>query len=156
MNYKRLIVSLALPQLAGIAGSLFTVSAIPDWYANLQKPLLSPPNWVFGSVWTLLYILMGVSVYLVWQRVGDSKKDRRVLWLFWIHLFFNALWSVIFFGLHNPGAALVNLIIIWLFVIVLISKFWRVRKLSSCLLIPYLLWVSFAGYLNYHIWILNR
>ncbi len=149
MNYKRLIISLVLPQLAGLAGSLFTAPAISTWYAFLEKPSFGPPNWIFGPVWVLLYILMGISVYLIWQ------KDRKAVYLFWIHLFFNATWSIVFFGLKNPGLAFLNIIIIWIFIIVLIIKFWKIRKLSSVLLIPYLLWVSFASLLNYFIWQLN-
>ncbi|MBL7155079.1 MAG: tryptophan-rich sensory protein [Candidatus Portnoybacteria bacterium] len=155
MNYKRLIISLALPQLAGLVGSVFTSSAIPTWYAGLQKPSFSPPNWLFGPVWILLYILMGISVYLIWQRVEENKKAKGALWLFWIHLFFNAIWSVIFFGLHNPGLAFINIIIIWLLIIALMVKSWPINKWSAYLLIPYFIWVSFASVLNYFIWYLN-
>jgi len=155
MNYKRLIISLALPQLAGIVGSLFTTSAIPTWYATLQRPNFSPPNWLFGPVWVLLYVLMGISVYLIWQKIEENKKAKGALWLFWIHLFFNAIWSIIFFGLHNPGLAFINIIVIWLLIIVLMIKFWPINKWSTYLLIPYLFWVSFASALNYFIWYLN-
>ncbi len=155
MNYKRLIISLALPQLAGIIGSFFTVSAIPSWYATLQKPSFSPPNWIFGPAWVMLYILMGISVYLVWQKIKENKTVKGSLWLFWIHLFFNATWSIIFFGLQNPGLALINIVIIWLLIIALIIKFWKISKWATYLLIPYLLWVSFASVLNYFIWYLN-
>jgi len=155
MNYKRLIISLALPQLAGLVGSVFTTSAIPNWYAALEKPSFSPPNWIFGPAWILLYILMGISVYLIWQRVNENKTARGALWLFWIHLFFNAIWSIIFFGLHNPGLAFTDIIIIWLLIVVLMIKFWPINKWSTYLLIPYLFWVSFASVLNYFIWYLN-
>ena len=160
MNYKRLIISLALPQLAGLIGSLFTAPAIATWYAFLEKPSFNPPNWIFGPVWVLLYILMGISVYLVWSSFtkaseGQSRKSKVALWLFWIHLFFNAIWSIVFFGLQNPGLAFLNIIINWVFIVVLIIKFRKIKKLSSILLIPYLLWVSFASLLNYFIWQLN-
>ena len=155
MNYKRLIISLALPQSAGLVGSFFTTSAIPTWYATLQKPSFSPPNWIFGPVWILLYILMGISIYLIWQRIEENKKIRGAMWLFWVHLFFNAIWSIIFFGLHNPGLAFINIIIIWILIIVLMFKFWPINKWATYLLIPYLLWVSFASILNYFIWHLN-
>ncbi|MFH1457342.1 MAG: TspO/MBR family protein, partial [Patescibacteria group bacterium] len=112
MNYKRLAISLALPQLAGIVGSVFTVSAIPTWYAGLIKPNFSPPNWLFGPMWVLLYILMGISVYLIWQNIEKNKINRNIFYLFWVHLFFNAIWSIIFFGLQNPGFAFVDIIII--------------------------------------------
>ncbi|MBU2025937.1 MAG: TspO/MBR family protein [Patescibacteria group bacterium] len=155
MNYKRLIISLALPQLAGLIGSIFTTPAIPGWYASLIKPSFSPPNWLFGPVWISLYFLMGISIYLIWQRAQKNKKAQKVLWLFWIHLFFNAIWSIIFFGLQNPGLALVDLAVIWVLIIILMIKFWPINKWSTYLLIPYLLWVSFAGVLNFFIWRLN-
>ncbi|MFC1700847.1 TspO/MBR family protein [Patescibacteria group bacterium] len=155
MNYKRIIISLALPQLAGLIGSFFTVSAIPVWYASLQKPSFSPPNWIFGPVWITLYILMGISIYLIWQKAVENKEANGVMILFWIHLFFNAIWSIIFFGLQSPGLALINIIIIWLFIIVLLFKFYRIHKLAFYLLLPYLAWVSFASLLNYFIWYLN-
>jgi translocator protein len=144
-----------LPQLAGIIGSIFTTSAISVWYATLQKPSFSPPNWIFGPVWISLYILMGISIYLIWQEIEENKKARESMRLFWIHLFFNASWSIIFFGLQNPGLAFVNIIIIWLLIIVLMIKFWKINKWSTYLLIPYLLWVSFATLLNFSIWQLN-
>ena len=155
MSYKRLIISLALPQLAGIVGAFFTSPAIPGWYANLIKPSFSPPNWLFGPVWITLYILMGISVYLIWQKIKQNKKAVGTLWLFWTHLFFNAIWSIIFFGLQNPGLAFINIIIIWLMIVVLIIKFWRINRWAAYLLIPYLLWVSFASALNCFIWYLN-
>jgi len=145
INYKRLIVSLVSPQLVGLVGSFFTATAISVWYAGLAKPALNPPGWVFGPVWILLYFLMGVSVYLIWQKEESTA-------LFWIHLFFNALWSIIFFGLRSPAWALIDLLILWILVIVLIAKFWKISRPAAYLLIPYFLWVSFAGYLNYAIW----
>jgi translocator protein len=155
MNYKRLAISLILPQLAGFIGSFFTVSAIPNWYATLQKPSFSPPNWLFGPMWILLYCLMGVSVYLVWQKIEEDKKAKKAVWLFWIHLVFNAIWSIVFFGLQNPSLAFANLFIIWILIIALMIIFWKINKNSTYLLIPYFLWVSFAGILNFFIWRLN-
>lgn len=155
MNYKRLIISLLLPQLAGLIGSLFTVPAITSWYAYIQRPSFSPPNWLFGPVWTILYILMGVSIYLVWQKVDKNKESKEAFKLFWIHLFFNGIWSLIFFGLRNPLLAFIDIIIIWSLIIVLMIKFWKVSRWSTYLLIPYFLWVSFASVLNLTIWYLN-
>jgi len=155
MNYKRLIISLALPQLAGIIGSFFTTPAISTWYATLQRPSFSPPNWIFGPVWIILYILMGISVYLIWQQIEKNKTAKGALWLFWVHLVFNASWSIIFFGLQNPGLAFINIIIIWLLIIALMIKFWKINRWATYLLIPYLLWVGFASVLNYFIWYLN-
>lgn len=155
MNYKRLIISLLLPQLAGLIGSVFTAPAIPGWYAGLARPPFSPPNWVFAPAWITLYLLMGLAVYFIWQKESESEKEKSAVNLFWLHLFFNAIWSPIFFGLKNPGLAFVNIVIILIFIIILIIKFWPIRKLSAYLLIPYLAWVSFASCLNYYIWILN-
>lgn len=161
MNYKKLIISLILPQLAGVIGSLFTVSAIPLWYATLHKPSFSPPNWIFGPTWILLYILMGISVYLIWKALetttDEDKKHytKTSLWFFWIHLGFNALWSIVFFGLQNPALAFINIIIIWVMILILILRFWKINRWSAYLLIPYLLWVTFASALNFAIWFLN-
>jgi len=153
MNYKKLIISLTVPQFAGLLGSFFTSSAISVWYANLLKPSFNPPNWIFGPVWISLYILMGISVYLVWN--SNNKKSKMALNLFWIHLVFNSSWSIIFFGLKNTGFAFLNIIILLIFIFVLILKFWKIDRLASYLLIPYILWVGFASVLNYFIWTLN-
>jgi len=149
-----------LPQLAGLFGSIFTAPAIPGWYAELAKPSFSPPNWIFAPAWLTLYLLMGIAVYFIWSSYakasgGQGRKVKTAFWLFWLHLFFNAIWSPIFFGLKNPGLAFVNIVIILIFIIILIIKFWPIKKLSACLLIPYLAWVGFASCLNYYIWILN-
>ena len=156
----KLVMAVLICQGAGAVGSLFTVPAIPNWYASLEKPIFAPPNWLFGPAWITLYLLMGVSVYLIWLSLSNTSgeqniKARGAFWLFWVHLAFNAVWSPIFFGLKNPGLALANIIIIWLLIIILMVKFWKINKWSTYLLIPYLLWVSFATVLNYFIWYLN-
>lgn len=155
MNYKRLVISLIMPQLAGMIGSFFTFSAISVWYAGLLKPEFSPPNWIFGPVWTILYILMGVSIYLIWNKIDENKEAISAFWLFWVHLFFNALWSIIFFGMKNPGLAFAEIIVIWILIVVLMFKFYKIDRRATYLLIPYILWVSFASVLNYFIWYLN-
>ena len=160
MNYKKLLISLLLPQLTGLIGSLFTVSAISTWYLTLNKPVFSPPNWVFGPAWVLLYVLMGISIYLVWnspEEIPEKRTDYKKvsLWFFWLHLFFNGIWSILFFGLKNPAWAFVDIIIIWSMIILLMLRFWKINKRATYLLIPYLLWVSFASCLNYFIWFLN-
>lgn len=155
MNYKRLFISLLLPQLSGLLGTFFTREAIPTWYATLEKPFFSPPNWIFGPVWFCLYLMMGIAIYLIWQKADKNKKAQSAAILFWIHLAFNALWSIIFFGLKNPGLALINIVIIWAMILVLIFKFWKIDRRSSYLLMPYLAWVSFATAVNAGIWWLN-
>ncbi len=143
------ILSISLCLGAGIMGSFFTVSAIPDWYATLNKPFFSPPNWIFGPVWTILYILMGYSLYLVWVK-------HKVPTVFWVQLILNAAWSIIFFGIKNPVLALVDITALWIAIVLTIKTFYKINKVAGNLLIPYLLWVSFAAFLNYNIWILNK
>ncbi|MBU1179964.1 tryptophan-rich sensory protein [Patescibacteria group bacterium] len=158
MNYRRLIISFALPQLAGLAGSIFTGPAIATWYSFLEKPSFSPPNWLFGPVWITLYLLMGISVYLIWQRTDkgrQAKSAKESVRIFWIHLVFNALWSLMFFGLKSPAFGLVVIIILWLLIVVLMTKFWKINKYAAYLLAPYFVWVSFASVLNFFLWYLN-
>lgn len=152
--FLKIISAIIICQLAGVIGSYFTVSSIQTWYLQLEKPALNPPNSVFGPVWITLYTLMGISLFLVWQK-EYSKIKKKALVLFYIQLFLNALWSIIFFGLQSPFWALVNIIILWLFILWTILVFYKVSKPAAYLLLPYILWVSFATYLNYSILILN-
>lgn len=149
----KLVLSLILPQLAGFVGSFFTVSSIPTWYAELNKPDFSPPNWVFAPAWLTLYLLMGIALYLNW--IKKDKVAKHNVRLFFVHLFFNAIWSPIFFGARNLGLALVAIILIWILIVEMIRRFWSVNRVSSLLLIPYLLWVSFATLLNFTLWRIN-
>lgn len=158
-NRTKLLISLALPQLAGLLGSVFTMSAVTTWYATLQKPPLSPPNWIFGPVWTTLYLLMGVSLYLVWRKWSvlpwTPARKKMALVFFGVQLALNTLWSVLFFGLQSPGLALINIILMVVAIKITMLLFWRVSRVATWLLLPYLLWVSFATYLNAAIWYLN-
>ena len=149
----KLVLSLLLPQLSGFIGTFFTIPSIPTWYSTLNKPSFSPPNYLFGPVWLTLYLLMGISVYLIWTSKNKLSQDN--VKLFFIHLFFNAIWSPIFFGAKNLSLALYIIFIIWLMIISMIVSFSRVNKISSLLLIPYLLWVSFATVLNFYLLVLN-
>lgn len=150
VDYRKLALSIALPFLAGAIGSIFTFSAIPTWYQTLNKPFFNPPNWVFGLVWTLLYVLMGISLYLVWNiKTGKEKKDKKQAYhYFGIQLGLNALWSIIFFGFHSPDLALSEIIFLWIAIFWTIKTFYQFSKIASYLLIPYLAWVSFATILN--------
>lgn len=147
-NLPQLILSIGLCLGAGIIGSFFTISSIPTWYQTLNKPSFSPPNWVFGPVWTILYILIGISLYLVWQK-------KKVPTVFWVQLVLNAVWSIIFFGMRNPVLALVDIVALWVAIILTIKAFYKINKLAGNLLIPYILWVSFATILNLSIVLLN-
>lgn len=149
----KLFLSLLLPQLSGIIGSFFTIQAIPDWYMKLNKPWFSPPNWVFGPVWLVLYTFMGIALYLNW--IKKSQQSKVNVRLFFIHLFFNFIWTPVFFGMKNLELALVIIIILWCLIIKLIIDFNKMNKISSILLIPYLLWVTFATVLNFSLMLLN-
>lgn len=154
-NPIKLIISLLICQLAGLIGSVFTMSKIPTWYKTLVRPELAPPNWVFGPVWTTLFILMGIALYLVWKQGTDKKDVRVALYIFGSQLILNVLWSIIFFGLQNPGAAFVEIISLWITILLSIIYFYKISKPASYLLIPYIAWVSFASYINFMIWWLN-
>jgi len=124
------------------------------WYAGLSKPSWNPPAWVFGPAWSLLYVLMAVAAWLIW-REGGWKAQGRALGLFLLQWLLNALWTPLFFGLHRPGLAFVEIVILWLVIAATLVSFWRVRKVAGVLLVPYLAWVSFAAALNFTIWRLN-
>lgn len=150
----KLVTSIIICQLAGIIGAVFTTSSISGWYAGLNKPFFNPPNWLFGPVWTLLYLLMGISLYLIWnQKNGAGIKTALIF--FAIQLGLNTLWSIIFFGMHLPLVAFLEILILLLFIALTITKFFPISKISAYLLIPYLLWVSFASLLNFYIVKLN-
>lgn len=154
-NIFKALAFIVLCQLAGIIGSVFTFSAIPEWYAFLEKPEFAPPNWVFGPVWITLYTMMGISAYMVSGKGWGKKDVRLALGVFGIQLGLNALWSILFFGLRSPLLGLVCIIALLLAIIATIALFWKHSRAASLLLAPYLLWVSFATVLNYFIWALN-
>jgi len=151
----KLIIAVVVCELAGVIGSVFTVSAISNWYATLTKPGINPPSWIFGPVWTTLYAVMGIAAFLVWKKGWARPGIRKALTVFALQLALNALWSIVFFGLHSPGWAFVNIIALWLAIIWTMVLFYRISKPAMWLLLPYVAWVSFAAYLNYAIWSLN-
>lgn len=125
-----------------------------EWYARLQKPTWNPPNWIFGPVWTVLYTTMAIAAWLVWKR-GGFATQRVALACFLIQLLLNALWSPLFFGLHLPGLAFVDLLLLWLALFGTVATFWKADRLAAAMLVPYLAWITFAGALNFTIWRLN-
>jgi tryptophan-rich sensory protein len=139
---------------AGI-GSLVTTPQIPGWYADLAKPAWKPPNWIFGPVWSCLYLMMAVAAWLVWQQRGFAGA-KLPLTLFAIQLALNSLWSVLFFGLQNPGRAVAEIVLLWMAILATLIAFWKRSKSAGGLLVPYLAWVSFAAALNVAIWQMNR
>lgn len=157
-NWLKLLISLLIVTLASSLGSLFTVSSIPTWYSILNKPGFNPPSWLFGPVWTILYLMIAVSLFLVWKNKTKIKNNskKKAYWIFGIQILLNSLWSIVFFGMHQILLACIVIILLWISIILNIFYFYKISKTASYLLIPYLLWVSFASLLNFAIWILNR
>jgi len=174
----KLLASIIICELAGVIGSAVTLPGVRVWYKTLNKPSFNPPSWIFGPVWTILFVLMGISLYLVWSekfvvknelKIGKIKawnglsqklfkgkwQKANIILIFALQLILNFLWSVIFFGFHLPGVAFFELLMLWFAILYTIISFYRVSKTAAYLLIPYIAWVSFAGILNCFIWILN-
>ena len=153
----KIAIAVAICLVVGYGSSLVTQSSITTWYPTINKPSFNPPNEVFAPVWTILYVMMGVSAGLVWSKMeAVPVLVKKALWVFVIQLILNALWSFLFFGLQNPFLALVEILLLWLMIFETIKLFKPIDALASKLMIPYLLWVSFAMILNGSIWWLNR
>ena len=149
----KFLFSILICEGVGILGSFFTLPSIINWYATLNKPFFNPPDWIFGPVWTILYFLMGVSLFIIWEKGADKAKNAILF--FSIQLALNFLWSVLFFYSHQPLAAFLEIIILWVFILLTILSFGKISKNAGLILIPYILWVSFAGVLNLFIVLLN-
>lgn len=154
-SFLQVTVAVLIAQSAGIIGSAFTAPAIRGWYRILEKPVLTPPSWLFGPVWITLYTLMGIAAFLIWKKGWEKRKVKIALSVFLFQLVLNALWSILFFGLKRVDLALIDISVLWASIVVMIVLFGRLSKPAAYLLIPYLLWVSFASYLNYAILVLN-
>ena len=155
-NALKLMMAVAVPVAVGGLSGFATARGISTWYPTLVKPSFNPPAWVFGPVWTVLYIMMGVAAYLVWLRGVDADGVRAALAVFVIQLALNGLWSILFFGIRQPGLALVEIIVLLVAIGATIWLFWRVVPAAGVLLLPYWAWVSFATILNASLWWLNR
>jgi benzodiazapine receptor len=151
----KLVLFVAFCEMAGVVGAFFTTSSIPTWYAGLRKPELAPPNWVFGPVWTILYGLMGVSLFLVWSKTLGKGFGRLAIAVFVMQLVLNVLWSYLFFGLQSPFLGVVEITILWLTIAATVALFSRISRIAGLMLLPYLGWVSLAVYLNCMILVLN-
>jgi tryptophan-rich sensory protein len=151
----KLIFSILICQGAGFAGSVFTTPSIPTWYATLTKPGFTPPNWLFAPVWTFLYLLMGITLFMIWQKIRDNGMAKWAMVVFFVQLALNVLWSILFFGLHNPFLAFIEIIVLWIAILTTILLTYRFSRFAGSILIPYLLWVSFASMLNFALWQLN-
>lgn len=155
LNYFRLVVSIAICQVAGLIGTVFTISEINTWYATLKKSELNPPGWIFGPVWIFLYLLMGISLYLVWNEEAETKQRREAFGAFYLQLALNVSWSLIFFGMHDTGLALACLFALLSVLAATIYKFYKISKKAGLVLVPYFAWCCFAAFLNYSVWVLN-
>lgn len=152
----KLLFAILICQTAGIIGSIFTTSSVGSWYLTLNKPSFNPPNWVFSPVWITIFILMGISLYLFWEKSKKTKKIRKKgLTIFTIQLILNIFWSALFFGLKSPLLASIEIILLWSAILYTITIFKKISKTASYLLLPYLIWVTFAAILNLAIVIIN-
>lgn len=177
-NIFKITISIIVCELAGIVGSIFTVSSVRDWYTALNKPGFIPPSWLFAPVWIILFLLMGISLYLVWsknfaikniltfskgkawnplsEKLATGKWQKiNIILIFWLQLILNILWSVTFFNFRQPGLAFFELLMLWFAILYTIVNFYRISKPASYLLVVYIIWVTFAGFLNYSLWMLN-
>lgn len=155
INIFRLIISIIIPQLIGFIGTFFTSSSTNSWYESLNKPAFTPPDAVFGPVWIFLYLLMGISLYLIWNKGLKNNHVRSAIIVFAIQLLLNSLWSIVFFGLQSTILGFIVIILLWLAIIVTIRKFYPISPIAAWLLSPYLLWVTFATIINYFILVMN-
>ncbi|MGQ4555459.1 tryptophan-rich sensory protein [Halobellus sp. GM3] len=151
-----LAVAVLTVEIVGASGAVFTAGGLEAWYGTLRRPALAPPNWVFGPVWTLLFASLGAALWLVWRRADAAPRAVRLaLGVFAVHFAFNVGWSAVFFGMRRLGAGLAVILILWALIVATMWAFDRVDRRAGLLLVPYLLWVSFATYLNYRFWVLN-
>lgn len=155
VDWVRLVGWVALCELTGLLASSVTVPAIPVWYAGLIKPPFAPPSWLFGPVWTVLYALMGIAAYRVSRTTRAVPQARIFMAFFWMQLIFNFVWSYIFFGSYNIIGGFVDIAALWIVLLIMVAALRRADRTARYLLLPYLLWVSYAMVLNYSLWLLN-
>jgi tryptophan-rich sensory protein len=151
-----LAVAILAVEIVGASGAIFTAQGLGEWYSSLRRPAAAPPNWLFGPVWTSLFGLIGVALWLVWRQYDERPDAARVaMGVFAVHFAFNLGWSAVFFGLQSIGWGLAVIALLWLLIVATMVAFDHVDRRAALLLVPYLLWVSFAAYLNYQFWVLN-
>lgn len=151
----KLLASLALPLGLGAIAGLFTAEAVPEWYETLNRPSFNPPNWLFGPVWTTLFLLMGISLFLIWKQNAGKERNLAIL-VFMLQLLLNFGWSFIFFYFNIIGFALIEIILLWISIVIMLVLFYKIKPIAAYINIPYLLWVTFAAILNASYYFLNR
>lgn len=154
-NALKLVVSVLACEVAGLFSSIFTFESVLTWYPTLSKPYITPPSWVFGPVWITLYLLMGISLYLVWKRSSIDERVTVSVYAFFVQLLLNISWSILFFGFKSPFLALIDIFALWLAIAFTMFRFLKISRSAFFLLLPYIIWVTFAVYLNCMIWVLN-
>lgn len=153
--WLKILIGIIACNAIGLLASLITLPAIPAWYAGLEKPFFTPPNWLFGPVWTLLYTMMGISAAAIWQVGLNNKQVKHALAIFVAQLMMNGMWSYLFFGFQSVGLAMMEIIALWLAILLTIIRFKEIKAWAAWLLLPYLIWVTYAAALNFGIFILN-
>jgi translocator protein len=148
-----LAIAIIIPQIAGFIGSLYTTPNISTWYSGITKPSFNPPNWIFGPVWTTLFLMMGVASFIIYKQKDKIKTQALKLYL--AQLTLNIMWSVIFFGAKNPLGGFLVIVALWIEIAYTMDIFYKIKKTAGYLFVPYFLWVSFAMILNFSIYILN-
>ncbi|HIH50154.1 TPA: tryptophan-rich sensory protein [Candidatus Micrarchaeota archaeon] len=151
-----LVAFIILCEVAGLFGSVFTINSIPTWYAGLSKPAFTPPSWLFAPIWTTLYLLMGISAYLIYESRTRKRGARMALSVFGVQLALNVLWTLAFFGLRSTLLGFAMIVLLWIAIAATIIEFVRIRKDAALLLVPYIVWVTIAAFLNYFLLILNH
>ena len=154
-NNLKFIISILLPMIIGGISGSFTSASINTWYVTLNKPWFNPPNWIFGPVWTLLYLMMGIAFYMIWKSEAVNAVKQTAVILFAAQLLVNFLWSLIFFYLKQPGWAMIDIILMWILIVATIFSFGKISSTAAWLMLPYICWVSFAMILNFYLWKLN-
>jgi len=153
--FLKLVVSILLPIVVGAIAGMFTSAAVPEWYATLNRPSFNPPNWLFGPVWTTLYTLMGISLFLIWKQIAGKERNIAIF-VFFLQLALNFCWSFIFFYFNMIGLALIEIIMLWISIVIMLVLFFKIKPIAAYINIPYLLWVTFATILNASYYFLNR
>jgi benzodiazapine receptor len=155
-SYAKLAASIILPLLVGFVGSIFTKRSVTSWYVTLRKPAITPPSWMFAPVWTALYIMMGIALYLVWRRGLGAPHTRTAIALFVGQLVLNGMWSLAFFGLRSPALGSAIISILWVVLLMTTIAFFTLSRAAGLLLVPYMLWTSYASVLTFWVHVLNR
>ncbi len=154
-NIYKFLISISIPLTVGAMAGYFTSTSVKTWFVTLQKPTFNPPSWLFAPVWTILYILMGIAFFLIWKSSATNTQKKPAYSIYWVQLALNFIWSLLFFYSQNPGAGLIDIVLLLIAILFTIKQFYAINKTSAFLLVPYVLWVLFATALNTQIWRLN-